>query len=416
MLKNLNKIPPKQKTSYTSKILRKFGLFVLKNYKFKGYNSIILFKVKKGKYKSYILKKTWNQFLKYKKINLKSLVDPKKYIFDLAKKRKVKIDKNFNYTSLRSNKRTSDRVIFTPKYGKFKDIQIDQSLEHFLKGYGFNPGNFYKPEQAIKLLFFKRKRIVLDSFKISKNTRISSLKVPNYPLSGKFQGFLFISNYSKVVDRNDGFEFKNLYEKKKFIQSLIPNYKILSSIDSNTKSEEIVNTLCDENHTWSTKITNIIHGSKCLHCAAENKNQIGGESFDTYKNNPEIANYFSNTYIVLIKGKNKKHLKIGIANNILKRGSGKYIKIYYKFRSKRANCWCLEMYLKKLTYKYRSGHNDKDVNGWTEFRDYKKINRQKLILIAKKTTKIIIKYGWRKFYKKYLTRGKKLDHTYNEII
>ena len=31
MLKNLNKIPPKQKTSYTSKILRKFGLFVLKN-------------------------------------------------------------------------------------------------------------------------------------------------------------------------------------------------------------------------------------------------------------------------------------------------------------------------------------------------------------------------------------------------
>ena len=58
----------------------------------------------------------------------------------------------------------------------------------------------------------------LDSFKITKNTRISSLKVPNYPLSGKFQGFLFISNYSKVVDRNDGFEFKNLYEKKKFIQ------------------------------------------------------------------------------------------------------------------------------------------------------------------------------------------------------
>ena len=64
-IKSLNKIPPKQKTSYTSKILRKFGLFVLKNYKFKGYNSIILFKVKKGKYKSYILKKTTKIIIKY---------------------------------------------------------------------------------------------------------------------------------------------------------------------------------------------------------------------------------------------------------------------------------------------------------------------------------------------------------------
>ena len=82
MLKNLNKIPPKQKTSYTSKILRKFGLFVLKNYKFKGYNSIILFKVKKGKYKSYILKKTWNQFLKYKKIKLKLSL----YLLQLTKR------------------------------------------------------------------------------------------------------------------------------------------------------------------------------------------------------------------------------------------------------------------------------------------------------------------------------------------
>lgn len=408
-IENLHDIPVDKKTDYVSRVFKKKGFIVNKNFFFKGYDEPILFRVLKGKYKKYLLKRSWKNFIQYnKEINIQALTNPNLYINDVMKKKNYSIKKNYRFSEMK------EPIIFSPNYGVYKDILMSQRFVNILRS-KVDSSNFYNPDHAVRKLFLQRKRKIKDAFTF-KNKIISELNIPNYATEGKFKGFLFYSKFNKIIGRNDGFEFKNLFEKEKFIKSLLTKYSLKTKITQDSKGSDSIKIICDQNHLWTVKIANVINGSKCLHCAAENKNQIGGESFETYLNNPEIAKNISNTYIVKIKGEKKFHYKIGIANNIMKRGGGKYIKIFYKFNSLRANCWCLEMYLKKLTYKFRSGHHDKKIDGWTEFRNINKVNIKKLINISNSIIKEIINIGWKKFYNKYLKKGKKLNHTINDFV
>ena len=408
-IEDLDNIPIDQKTDYVSKVFKKKGFIVNKFFFFKGYDEPIFFRVLKGKYKKYLLKKSWRSFKKYnKEVNIQALVNPNLYINDVMKEKNYSIKQNYIFSELKKP------IIFSMNYGIYKDILMSQRFVNILRS-EVDSSNFYDPDIAVRKLFLKRKRKIKDYFSF-KNKIMSKLDIPNYPTEGKFKDFLFYSKINKTIGRNDGFEFKNLFEKERFIKSLIPKYSLKTKITKDSKGSDTIKIICDQDHIWTVKIQNVIHGSKCLHCAAENKNQIGGESFETYLNNPKIAKKISNTYIVKIKGEKKFHYKIGIANNILKRGGGKYIKIFYKFNSLRANCWCLEMYLKKLTYKFRSGHHDKKIDGWTEFRNINKIDIKKLINVSNSINKKIISIGWKRFYNKYLKKGKKLDHRINDFV
>ena len=151
-------------------------------------------------------------------------------------------------------------------------------------------------------------------------------------------------------------------------------------------------------HLWQPSVSSLLHNdSICVKCAARFKNLYGGDSAKRFEEDPTLAESSSNFYIVRVQGTNSEHIKIGIANDVKKRGGRRYTHIYYQHESPRAICWCVEQILKKKTSHLRTGYKDKDIDGWTEFRSTE-LDLSKLIALASELLSEAEKLGWKEFY------------------
>lgn len=398
---SLNSIITEKKTDFVKKYFKYNNYYVEDNWNFESYDKEIYFYTKLGKFKNHKLKKTWKSIKKYPQLNISSLCNPTKFIIDYLHKQKLAVKKDWKYINL------SKKVIFYPIFGPYKKILMAMGIRRILEGYKPDSRHIINKKKYILQSFTAKGFVISNKYldKIDDNSLHNKREIIFYPKVGKYKNFKFKSTISRVIFRNAGTEFKNLFNKEEYIQHLIPGYKINSKIDFKTKSEKKINLLCPRQHIWKTKISNILTGRKCLHCAAAIKNLEGGSSYKNFSENSFIANKQSYMYLVLFRGNMQNHLKIGIANNIKKRGGEKYDKVYFKFKASRAECWVAESYLKKLTHKARSGYKEKNFEGWTELRDLNKINMKKLLSITKELINIINNIGWEKFYNEYLKKS-----------
>jgi hypothetical protein len=388
-----------EKTKLVKETFLRHGLVVEEGWEFEKYDQYIPFKPTEGLYEGVLCQTTWKSFLKYKGVNLRSVLNPKKFIVEYCENNGRRVDKEyleetFDY-KIRSGRL---KIRFSPITGSYKGVPMEQSWSRIIEGREYDRGCALDQTQAIKTAFLNKKRIVDDNWEFHSETE----PVRFVPSFGLFDGLQCQQRISHVLNREDGIDWRSVLEKEELIKRLLPpGYRLLIPPPSSAKGTDKLSIECSEKHLWKPTISDFLsRESICGKCAARLKNPYGGSSKELFESNPDHASSASHLYIVKVQGINQVHNKIGIANDVLKRGNGRYVKIFYQRKSSRAVCWCVEQILKKRSLQYRSGYKDKDIDGWTGFRSLE-LDLQDYIAMADSLIDEVERVGWKIFYEEY---------------
>lgn len=356
-----------EKTLLIRKAFADHGYEIPEEWKFEKYDSPIFFTPSTGIYSGLLCKTKWNQFLKHKGINLYSLVDPTSFIVNFCAKSSRIVDEGYlKYQFTNKKKHGKLKVKFYVNHGPYAGFDMIQDWARILEGREITFKSIIDKTAAIRALFAKKGRKVPTSWKYNSFNE----QVPFHPTSGLYEGILCKQKACHVLSREQGIDWRAVQEKQRVIEKLLPEgYRLIEDVKETSLGSSKLRIKCSEGHNWSPSIVDFIsRNSICGKCAARSKNPYGGEGKELFIAKPEYAHSDSYLYFVRVKGQNTDHYKIGIANDVRKRGGRHYTEIIYKQRTTRAISWCVEQVLKSRTRTLRSGHLDSQIEGWTEFR------------------------------------------------